>query len=290
MALYRAKAEGRGAFRFFEAEMDARMQARRRLELDLRQALARGEFELHYQPIVNVEPADDDRGFEALMRWHHPERGLVSPAEFIPLAEEIGLIVPIGEWVLRQACRDAANWPDEIRVAVNLSPVQFKNATLLEAVITALGAEPASPPQRLELEITEGVLLIETRGDARACCISCARSACGSRWTISAPAIPVAELSAQLPVRQDQDRRLVHPQHPDKRQLARDHPRGDRPGRQPRHGDHRRGRGDGRAARAPAPEGCSEIQGRSDQRAAPVAAEVPGLLAKHGGRKIVAAA
>ena len=126
MALYRAKADGRGTFRFFEPEMDARMQARRALELDLRKALGNGEFELHYQPLVNLR-RNEISGFEALLRWHHPERGMMPPAEFIPIAEETGLIVPIGEWVLRQACAEAATWPDHVKVAVNLSPVQFKN-------------------------------------------------------------------------------------------------------------------------------------------------------------------
>jgi diguanylate cyclase (GGDEF)-like protein len=160
MALYRAKSEGRGSFRFFEPEMDARMQARRRLELDLRRAVARNEFEVFYQPIINVD-LQTISSFEALIRWHHPERGLVSPAAFIPLAEEIGLIDTIGRFVLQQACRDAASWPDEIKVSVNLSPVQFKNATLLEAVTTALALSGIAP-QRLELEITEGVMLMET--------------------------------------------------------------------------------------------------------------------------------
>ena len=158
LALYRAKAEGRGTFRFFEPEMDARMQARRALELDLRKALVNGEFELYYQPLVNLR-ADAIRGFEALLRWNHPERGLVPPAEFIPLAEETGLIVPIGEWVLRQACAEAATWPDDIKVAVNLSPVQFKSRNLVPDASSARWRASGLPPARLELEITESVLL-----------------------------------------------------------------------------------------------------------------------------------
>ena len=157
MALYRAKSDGRGAFRFFEPEMDARMQTRRVLELDLRQALAAGEFELHYQPLVTVATARIT-GFEALIRWNHPTRGLVPPMEFIPLAEEIGLIVPIGEWVVRQACAEAAGWPDDIRIAINLSPVQFKSSNLIPTIVSAL-ANSGVAPSRLELEITEGVLL-----------------------------------------------------------------------------------------------------------------------------------
>ncbi len=157
MALYRAKAEGRGTFRFFEPEMDARMKARRRLELDLRQALATGQFELHYQPLVSLD-TDRISAFEALVRWRHPTRGLVPPADFIPLAEEIALIVPLGEWVLREACREAATWSGDVRVAINLSPVQFQSADLVATVASAL-AEAELDPRRLELEITEGVLL-----------------------------------------------------------------------------------------------------------------------------------
>ncbi len=157
LALYRAKADGRGTYRYFEPGMDARMQARRALELDLRRALDNQEFELYYQPLINV---DDEAviGFEALVRWHHPTRGLVMPNDFIPLAEETWLIVPLGEWVLRQACADAAKWPDHVQVAVNLSPLQFKNRTLVGLVVNALAASRL-PPNRLELEITETVLL-----------------------------------------------------------------------------------------------------------------------------------
>ncbi|MGO8847441.1 MAG: putative bifunctional diguanylate cyclase/phosphodiesterase, partial [Methylocella sp.] len=121
-ALYRAKEDGRRIFRFFEPGMDARLRARRTLELDLRKALLASEFELYYQPLVTLATGFIS-GFEALLRWHHPSRGIVAPGEFIPVAEEIGLIVPLGEWVLRQACADAAAWPDDLKVAVNLSPV-----------------------------------------------------------------------------------------------------------------------------------------------------------------------
>jgi diguanylate cyclase (GGDEF)-like protein len=157
MALYRAKADGRGIYRFFEAEMDARMQARRRLELDLRAALAAGEFELFYQPQINLTD-DTVVGFEALLRWRHHERGLMPPMEFIPVAEETGLIIPIGEWVLKRACHDAASWPRNVNVAVNLSPVQFRSAKLTQAVVSALESSRLLP-SRLELEITESVLL-----------------------------------------------------------------------------------------------------------------------------------
>ena len=160
LALYRAKLDGRGTYRFFEPGMDARMQARRRLELDMRQALARREFQLHYQPQMQL---DGDRliGCEALIRWKHPERGMISPLDFIPLAEEIGLIVPIGEWVLRQACRDAMTWPAAMSVAVNVSPAQFKSDRLVETIISALASSGLSA-KRLEVEITEGVLLQES--------------------------------------------------------------------------------------------------------------------------------
>ena len=163
MALYRAKAEGRGTAHFFEPEMDRRIQARRILELDLRKAFANGEFELFYQPLVNLN-TNAVAGFEALLRWRHPERGMVGPAEFIPLAEEIGLIVPLGEWVLRQACSEAMRWPDELKVAVNLSSAQFRNRGVVNAVLTALAYSRLSA-DRLELEITESVLLGETEAN-----------------------------------------------------------------------------------------------------------------------------
>jgi diguanylate cyclase (GGDEF)-like protein len=160
LALYRAKLDGRGLYRFFEAEMDARVQARRLLELDLRSALANKEFALHYQPVIRLDHGEVT-GLEALLRWTHPRRGSVSPAEFIPLAEETGLIVPIGEWVVRQACKDATAWPEHVRVAVNISPVQFKTTSLVPTITSAL-AWSGLPASRLELEITESVLLQDT--------------------------------------------------------------------------------------------------------------------------------
>ena len=163
LALYRAKADGGGVYRFFEAEMDARMQARRVIELDLRRAISNGgEFELLYQPIVDVKTGKI-ASCEALIRWHHPERGLVMPQEFIPVAEATGLIVQLGEWVLQQACAEAARWPNDIAVAVNLSPAQFKSKNLVPAVINVLAAS-GLPASRLELEITELVLLEESDG------------------------------------------------------------------------------------------------------------------------------
>jgi diguanylate cyclase (GGDEF)-like protein len=160
MALYRTKQDGRGVYRLFQKEMDAQMQARRLMEIDLRKALGNGELELFYQPVVDMR-AGAVMGFEALLRWRHPTKGLVPPGEFIPLAEEIGAIVPIGEWALLTACNTAATWPDHVKVAVNLSAVQFKSSGLVAAVNTALSASGLSP-SRLELEITETVMLHDT--------------------------------------------------------------------------------------------------------------------------------
>jgi diguanylate cyclase (GGDEF)-like protein len=157
MALYGAKSDGRGTFRFFEPQMDARVKERRCLELDLRRALQNGEFELYYQPLINLE-RNEVASCEALLRWHHPQRGIIPPAEFIPVAEETGLIAPLGEWVLQAACAEAATWPDNITVAVNVSPVQFKNHALPLAVIGALSAS-GLPARRLGIEITEAVLM-----------------------------------------------------------------------------------------------------------------------------------
>jgi diguanylate cyclase (GGDEF)-like protein len=158
LALYRAKADGRGAYRFFEAAMDQRMQARRTLELELRGALAKGEFVLHYQPLVNLQ-TERICGFEALIRWHHPERGIIPPADFIPFAEETALIMPIGEWALRTACGEASKWRSDVRIAVNLSAVQFRTLNLYEVVGSALSRSGLAAA-RLELEITESALLL----------------------------------------------------------------------------------------------------------------------------------
>ncbi|WP_428488377.1 putative bifunctional diguanylate cyclase/phosphodiesterase [Rhodopila sp.] len=156
-ALHRAKQDERGSYRFFEPEMDARLQARMALERDLRQAVRDEAFELAFQPVLNLA-ANAICSFEALLRWRHPTRGMISPAEFIPLAEETGLIVPIGAWVLRRACAEAKNWPSPVKVAVNLSVVQFKSRSLVETVRQALAASDL-PATRLELEITESMLL-----------------------------------------------------------------------------------------------------------------------------------
>jgi len=155
-ALYRAKAEARGSIRFFEPAMDKRLRERRALQHDLRSALSRGELTLHYQPQASI--AGRITGFEALVRWWHPTRGMVPPSEFIPLAEESGLIIPIGEWIFREACREAASWKVPLRIAVNLSPVQFRHGDLPALVHQTL-FDTGLSANRLEIEITEGVLI-----------------------------------------------------------------------------------------------------------------------------------
>ena len=157
LAMYSAKSDGRGTYRMFDPEMDAIVQARRILERDMRTALAQDDFRLFYQPLVNLQTRRVT-AFEALMRWQHPVRGGVPPAEFIPVAEEMGLIVQLGEWALRQACAEAVGWPDGICVSVNLSPLQFAKGNLVSTVVSAL-ASSGLPASRLELEITETVLL-----------------------------------------------------------------------------------------------------------------------------------
>jgi diguanylate cyclase (GGDEF)-like protein len=163
MALYRAKIDGRVSYRFFEPDMDARMQARRTMEIDLRRALTLGEFEVYYQPLITLK-TEKISGFEALLRWHHPERGMIPPLEFIPVAEEIGLIGQIGAWVLKRACLEAAKWPDDIHIAVNLSPAQFRHRAVVLDVVAALGVS-GLPAHRLEIEITESVLLQNTESN-----------------------------------------------------------------------------------------------------------------------------
>jgi len=160
LALYEAKSSGRNACRFFEHGMDERIQKRHALESDLRRAIIENQFELHYQPLFDLT-RNEIEGFEALIRWRHPTRGLVSPIEFIPIAEETGLIKQIGKWVLRQACQDASTWPAEISVAVNLSSVQFTDSALYGDVVEAL-AKSSLVPERLELEVTESIILQDT--------------------------------------------------------------------------------------------------------------------------------
>jgi diguanylate cyclase (GGDEF)-like protein len=160
MALYRTKSEGRGAWRFFETDMDVKAQARRNLEVDLRRAVGEGAFRLYYQPLIDLKSRKIST-CEALLRWPHPDRGMVSPAEFIPLAEEMGLIVEIGDWVLLQACMECTQWPAGTRVAVNLSPIQFRRGNIVSSVRAAL-EKSGLAAERLELEITESVLIQDT--------------------------------------------------------------------------------------------------------------------------------
>ena len=157
LALYAAKADGRGIHRFFRPELLRGAQTRKLLEDDLRHALAADQFHVAYQPVVSTA---DERivGYEALLRWDHPSRGAVSPADFIPIAEECGLVEAIGEWVLRTACVEAARWPENVRVAVNVSPIQFANPALPTVVTSAL-AKSGISPRRLELDITESVFV-----------------------------------------------------------------------------------------------------------------------------------
>lgn len=157
IALHKAKTDGGAAYRFFESDMQVKLQDRQLMERDLRLAIDTNSLHLHYQPLFNVI-SNELLGFEALLRWHHPERGNVSPVDFIPVAEETGIIIGLGDWVLESACRDALKWPGENKIAVNLSPVQFRDPDLPKKVAAIL-ARTGLPPERLELEVTEGVLI-----------------------------------------------------------------------------------------------------------------------------------
>lgn len=157
LALYAAKGAGRNRFAVFEHGMYLIARERRELEMDLRSALAKGQFELHYQPLINIETGETT-AYEALIRWNHPERGVIRPDDFVPLAEETGLIVQIGEWVIRQACDELSKWPENLRVSVNLSPTQMRSSSLVGTIVSALAVSQVSA-HRLELEITENVLL-----------------------------------------------------------------------------------------------------------------------------------
>jgi diguanylate cyclase (GGDEF)-like protein len=198
LALYRAKEEGRGCHRFFEPGMDERMQARRSMEIDLRRALALKQLELVYQPQFDLA-SNTIVGFEALIRWHHPTRGVVSPDDFIPLAEEIGVITAIGEWVLRAACKQAASWPASLSIAVNLSPAQFRGGKLRETVSSALAQAqlPAPRQHRGRPEPAE-----RTPGTWR-------RRVDGRLWN----GLFVAWLPSKIPLRQDQDRPVLRSRH-----------------------------------------------------------------------------
>ena len=187
LALYRAKAEGRGTWRFFESQMDSDVRERRMLELELRQALKEGEFVLHYQPLVSAEH-NKPSGFEALVRWNHPVRGVVPPAEFIPIAEQTGLIKQIGDWTIREACHAAARWPSDLLVAVNLSAKHFRISDITAVVREAL-ATSRLPPHRLELEITESLLIerpdevVEKLGELKALGVTIAMDDFGTGYS-----------------------------------------------------------------------------------------------------------
>ena len=241
LALYRAKAEGRACFRFFEPGMDERMQARRSMEIDLRRALALKELQLVYQPQFSLA-TNRLVGFEALIRWHHPVRGIVSPSEFIPLAEEIGVVVPIGDWVLRTACGQAAAWPEPVAVAVNVSPLQFRNGKLLDTVVSAL-AHSGLPASRLEVEITEGALLdhaeevLHVLNGLRDLGVSISMDDFGTGYS------SLGYLQ-KFPLRQGQDRPVLCPRHRRPRGPSSDRPCREQPCRDARHDHDRGGRGD----------------------------------------------
>ena len=207
-ALFRAKSEARGSIRFFELSMDKQLREKRVLQQDLRNAIARNEIELHYQPQALI--GGEITGFEALVRWNHPRQGMVPPGVFIPLAEESGLIVPLGEWILRRACREAASWPKPLSIAINLSPVQFQHGDLAQLVHQVL-LETGLSPARLELEITEGMLIGDfTRAVSILRRLKNPRRA--HRHGRFRHRLFVVVLFAVVPVRQDQDRSELHRQ------------------------------------------------------------------------------
>ena len=251
LALYGAKGDGRRTYRFFEAGMDHRARARRSLELELRQAISDGGFETYYQPVVNLEDGKIS-SCEALLRWRHPERGMISPAEFIPVAEDSGLINQLGLWVLNTACAEAATWPDHVRVAVNVSPVQFRSQSLALNVAAALAAS-GLPASRLELEITEAVLIRDD--EAALDMLHQLRSAgCPDRAGRFRHRLFLAQLSAAFPVRQDQDRPLLHQGHRRSRRILVHRPGGgEHRGRQRHDDDGRRRRNRAAAEFAPHP-------------------------------------
>ena len=267
--------------------MDARQQARRTMETDLRAGLAKKEFELLYQPLFDLR---ENRvcGFEALIRWNHPA-GRVSPVMFIPVAEDTGLIVQVGEWVLTEACMEAAAWPSNVKVAVNVSPIQFRSPHLVAAVQGAL-ARSGLPAARLELEITESVLMADS--EATLAILHRLRKL-GVRISMDdfGTGFSLARLPPELPLRQDQDRPVVRPRPDGAGQFRRQRP-GHRPGdhrprQQPRHADHGRGRGDGGATGPCAARGVQRGPGLPFSRPA-MAGEVAGLIKTLGLRSGVA--
>ena len=256
-ALYRAKNEGRGSIRFFEPDMDMRLRERRALQQDLRSAIERNELELHYQPQGRL--GGEIIGFEALVRWRHAQHGMVPPSTFIPLAEESGLIMPLGEWVLRQAIAEAASWPSALQIAVNLSPVQFQHGDL-PTLVHGILLETGLPAERLELEITEGVLI----GDFnRAVSILRRLKALGVHIAMDDFGTGYSSLSYLQSFPFDKikiDRTFVAnlEQEP---AIGGDHPRGDRAGARPQSAGGRRRRRDRGAERVPDARGCDQMQG-----------------------------
>src|SRR5262249_34282687 len=185
LALYAVKAVARGGFRFYQKAMNEEINVRREIEMDLREAIEKNELELEYQPIIELR-TNRITGFEALARWRHPVKGMVPPAIFIPVAEDSGLILPLGMWALEQACRSAASWPGDLKVSVNLSPVQFSNPHLSDA-IRAILLQTGLEPRRLELEITERLLM---ENSEKTLSILHRLKQLGVRTTISEPATP----------------------------------------------------------------------------------------------------
>ena len=236
LAMYGAKADGRRTHRFFEPAMEASAKARRSLERDLRQAIADGGFELHYQPLVDLN-SNEVIGCEALLRWRHPERGMVSPAEFIPVAEDTGLIVELGEWVLRTACAEAASWPDHVRLAVNVSPVQLKCQSLALKVVGAL-ADSGLPAKPAGTRNHRGGPDPRRRGGAGHPA-SAPRHRCSDRAGRFRHRLFLAELSEAFPVRQDQDRPLLCQRHRGNRRLIDDRAGGGEYRRRAQHDDDR---------------------------------------------------
>jgi diguanylate cyclase (GGDEF)-like protein len=239
LALYKARADGRGALRFFEPEMDAEMQARRSMERDLRVALAQGQFELNHQPSVDLL-SNEIPAFEALIRWRHPDKGLVPPSQFIGLAEEIGAIVALGEWALKEACAAAAGWPASMEVAVNLSALQFRSPGLVDVVVCALG-QSGLAAERLELEISRGHSVARQRnnlGDA----LRLTRAGRADFHGRLRHGLLLAQLSAELPFRQNQDRPVFRGKHHRERQRHQYRARDYGHGQGARHDDHGGGR------------------------------------------------
>ncbi|MGY4318828.1 diguanylate cyclase (GGDEF)-like protein [Bradyrhizobium sp. JR3.5] len=264
IALYRAKKSGPGTIRFFEASDDQSARDRRALQRDLEQAIEADQLFLVYQPFLDIRKGRVT-GFEALLRWQHPTRGLIPPSVFIPIAEESGLIHQLGEWVIRRACAMLSRWPDDIRIAVNFSAVQFQNVGILQTIVEAL-AEANVAPNRLEIEITES-MLISKYGSAPAILNGLLELGLTVALDDFGTGFSSADLSAQAAVQPHQDRSILHPGHADPAGLRGDRQIGDRPRAGPadrRRGRRRRDRG---SARIPAPDQLRRGAGLFDRPA-----------------------